>query len=211
MTQISASQIVEQALQLIDEEGLDTFSMRRLGKALEVDAKAIYYYFPGKDSLINAVLELAFQDIGLPDEPALTWQLELRRLAKAYDHRVSAHPNLVPYLMRIDGTIPAVLQLVEHVVAILERAGLQAASIVQVINLFWSFIPGFALDTSYTTGEPPALYRQLQAIPADRFPAVKRLLDGISPGELDDDLDLQLDILIQGIEALIRREAFGAE
>ncbi|NDJ87139.1 MAG: helix-turn-helix transcriptional regulator, partial [Chloroflexi bacterium] len=71
MTQMSPEKITRQALELIDREG-SAFSMRRLGKALGVDAKAVYYYFPSKDKLIDAVLQHALTEMVLPDFTGLS-------------------------------------------------------------------------------------------------------------------------------------------
>lgn len=209
MSQISAELIVRTALTLLDTEGAEEFSMRRLGRELGVDAKAIYYYFPGKEALIDAVLRLAFAQITLPDAGNDSWQARLRALTKAYHGLASAHPSLIPYLVRIDSGVPAVFVMVEQIIATLKPTGLGARSIVQIIDLFWSFLPSFAIATGPATGERGALHQRMAALLSSEFPAARAVLSQVTPADLEEDVDLQIDILIWGIEALITRENTG--
>lgn len=194
MTHLTAETIVETALHIIDTEGLNALSMRRLGKDLNVDAKAVYYYFANKDALIEGVLKAAFAEMTV--QLTGTWQDQVRHVAHAYFAVANEHPNLLPYLMRFDGTVPVVFEVVEHLARILNTTGLSAQHIAQVIDLFWSFIPSFTMSESY---------EGFEKLPADRFPVTHALMQEVTT--LESDLDLQMDILIWGIEALITQNA----
>lgn len=207
MAQLSAEQIIDKALEMIDQDGLEELSMRRLGKALEVDAKAIYYYFPNKDSLIEAVLKRAFAEMDLPETQNSSWQDQLHVLAREYYRIASKHPHLLQYLLRFDGTVPIVFDVVERIIVALQDTGLTAQSIVQIIDVFWSFVPSFAFDDPLLTQENTNLHTQLQQLSQERFPATHSLLPKISPGDLEGNLDFQIDIVIWGIEKLIEKEA----
>lgn len=207
MAQLSAEQITDKALEMIDQDGLEELSMRRLGKALEVDAKAIYYYFPNKDSLIEAVLKRAFAEMDLPETQDSPWQNQLHTLAHTYYQLASTHPHLLQYLLRFDGTVPIVFDVVERIIVALHDTGLSAQSIIQVIDLFWSFVPSFAFDDPSLAPESNTLHKQLQQLSHDRFPATRALLTHVSMGDLEGDLDFQIKLVIWGIEKLIEKEA----
>ena len=95
---LTAERIREEALRLIDEDGIDAFSTRRLGAALGCEAMAIYWYYPSKDALLDAVVEAMVAH--LPIEPGGTadWIDALRRLAHAYRRLAHQHPNTFPLL-----------------------------------------------------------------------------------------------------------------
>jgi AcrR family transcriptional regulator len=77
--------VVEGALALLDAEGLDGLTMRKLGAALNVQAGALYRHFPSKDALLDAMAEKLLEGVGdpIPDGP---WDDQLTVLA----HRLRA-------------------------------------------------------------------------------------------------------------------------
>lgn len=202
MPQLTRERIVVKALDTIDREGLQALSMRRLGYDLGVDAKAIYYYFANKESLIMGVLSHAFSELGLPDVLSGAWQDQLRQIVCAYNELIAAHPNLVPYLIRTDGSVPAVFDIVERVATTLSDTGLSGRSIVQIIDLLVSFAPSVALGAD-NAGSLEQVYGQISALPEARFPTVLRLMKTLSAEDLVDDFDFQMNIIISGIEQLI--------
>ena len=205
MSQLTKERIIEKALETIDQEGLQALSMRRLGHDLGVDAKAVYYYFANKESLITGVLNRAFAELKLPDVLPGTWQDQLRQIIRAYNALISTHPNLVPYLARVDGSVPVVFDIVERVVAILSDTGLSGRSIVQIIDLLVSFAPSVVLWAD-DVGSFEQLHRQISDLPAKRFPTVARLMETLSAEDLEDDFDFQMNIIINGIEQLVERQ-----
>ena len=67
--QLTAERVRDEALRLIEEEGLEGFSTRKLGRALGVEAMAIYWYYPSKEALLDAVVEAL---VSRMDPPART-------------------------------------------------------------------------------------------------------------------------------------------
>jgi AcrR family transcriptional regulator len=196
MTSLSAEKIAEAALELVDREGLDALSMRKLGAALGVDAKAIYYYYPNKDALIEGVLRAAFAD--MPDNEGGTWQEQLRQIARAYYDLMRQHPHLQPYFLRFDGSIPVVFAVVEQVAAVLSPTGLTPRSIIQIIDLLTAFVP--------TVESNEGVYEQLMALPDETYPAAKNVIRQITADDLEEDFEFQLNLILMGIEAQIRRD-----
>lgn len=205
MSQLSRKRITVKALETIDQEGLHALSMRRLGRDLGVDAKAVYYYFAKKEDLVASVLNHAFAELELPDVLPGTWQDQLRQIVRAYNDLISAHPNLVPYLARVDGSVPVVFDIVERVVKTLSDTGLSGGSIVQIIDLLIGFAPSVALWADHT-GSFEQLHGQLSYLPVERFPTVTRLMKTLSTEDLEDDFDFQMDIIIRGIEQIVEQQ-----
>lgn len=204
----SAEMIIQTALDLIKSKGLVKFSMRQLGRTLGVDAKAIYYYFPNKDKLMDTVLREAFFELKLPSVEKQPWHYRLHKLAKTYYTFLIANPELIPLMINLNGSIPATFYLVEEMILALEPTQLPPQTIVQILDLFWSFLPRIALDAASTTeNQPGSLFTQAQQLSAEQFPAIQKLVSGITEHDLLNDLDLQIKILILVIEALIETDA----
>ncbi|MEL6407350.1 MAG: TetR/AcrR family transcriptional regulator C-terminal domain-containing protein [Chloroflexota bacterium] len=202
MAQITRDKILEVTLALLDSEG-EAFSMRRLGKALNVDAKAIYYYYPNKNSLLNATLKYAIQELQVPDVGLATWQEELTALAHTYSKLAETHPNIVPMMLRLDGTMPAAFDLMEPVVEILARTRLPERYILQVVELFVSFLPSYMIEDGTEHLDDDGLLAHLQTLSTEQYPAINKVISTLQPSDLQIDSDTQIKIIIWGIEKLI--------
>ncbi|PKH41773.1 transcriptional regulator, TetR family [Nocardioides alpinus] len=97
---LSRERIVEAAIAFIDEHGLPGLTMRRLGNELGVEAMALYRYVPGKEDLLDAVVEELIEgmrrDVDVLDAPRDGWQDFLIRLAHGVRRVALEHPKAFP-------------------------------------------------------------------------------------------------------------------
>ena len=97
---ISRRKTLEVALRIIDEEGLDALSIRRLGDELKVRGISLYYHFPSKEHILVGACELALADVRTPHNADTDWHEWLIENGRKYYKALLAHPNLIPLLMR---------------------------------------------------------------------------------------------------------------
>jgi AcrR family transcriptional regulator len=117
--------IVRTALELVDRDGLDALSMRRLGAELGVDPMAIYYHIPNKQALLEAIVEAVMSEIDLSvDNPAASPEERVLCAACAYRDVMLAHVNALPILLAHGPATPAAMRPVECLIGILRDAGL---------------------------------------------------------------------------------------
>jgi len=90
---LTVDEIVDAALAMIDQRGIEGFSMRRLGAALGVDPMAIYHHLPNKQAVVAQVVERVLAAMHPPDAAA-PWDDQVRAWARAYRAVVTAHPQL---------------------------------------------------------------------------------------------------------------------
>src|SRR5438093_9069858 len=93
---LSAERIVEAAIELVADEGLDALSMRRLGAALGVEAMSLYRHFPSKAVLLEAVVGRLLAELLLPIPATAPWQDSFRALARDDRQLLLRHPNPIP-------------------------------------------------------------------------------------------------------------------
>lgn len=95
---LDRDRIVSAAIEFIDIEGLPRLTMRRLGESLNVEAMALYRYMPGKEDLLDAVVDCLVlslaDDVEVLSEPADGWQDFLQRLAHGVRRVALAHPKV---------------------------------------------------------------------------------------------------------------------
>jgi TetR/AcrR family transcriptional regulator, tetracycline repressor protein len=152
---LSSERIVRTALALVDAEGLDALSMRRLGAELGVDPMAVYYYVPNKAALLDAVVEAVMAEIDLGvDDPSEPAEERLVRAASAYADVLVRHSAALPLLLARGPASRAALAPVELMVAILRDGGLSLEHAVAGMNVVAAAVRGYAAIIATGAADP---------------------------------------------------------
>lgn len=140
---ISRRKTLEVALQMIDEEGLDGLSIRRLGDKLNVRGISLYHHFPSKEHILVGACELALADVRTPNTSNVDWREWLVRNAVEYWRALRRHPNLIPILMRRH---PLRIGLAEHnaTAGLLAVQGVPPAAIMPMMEGLEALALGYA-------------------------------------------------------------------
>ena len=130
---ISRTDTLKVALRIIDQEGLDELSIRRLGRELNVQGISLYHHFKNKDEILAGVCALALSDVRTPNTNDTDWREWLYQNAVAYRRTLQAHPNLIPVLMRRH---PLRIGLAEHnaTAGLLAVQGVPAGAIMPLVE-----------------------------------------------------------------------------
>lgn len=92
---LTKDHIFETALHLVDADGLDALTMRRLASRLGVQAASLYHHVPDKDALIDGVLVKMRSEIQIPDPIPADWKDLMEAIFAEFGRVLAAHPNLV--------------------------------------------------------------------------------------------------------------------
>ncbi|MFF1410781.1 TetR/AcrR family transcriptional regulator [Streptomyces sp. NPDC058289] len=147
---LSRSRIIEAAGALVDGEGLEAVSTRRLAAALGVSGPSLYNHFRTKDEILDAVADAvsARVDLSMFDAgDGREWQVALRDWAHSYRAALSDHPNIVPVLARGPGRRPAGLRVADAVFGAMTAAGWPPAQATRIGALMRYFILGSAVGS----------------------------------------------------------------
>jgi len=191
---LTRARIVECATQIVDDEGLDALSTRRLATRLAVRAPSLYNHFATKDEILDAVVDAIFAQVDLSMLGRHPWPRALRDWARGYRAALLAHPNIVPFLARGPGRRPAQLRAADAVYGALVDAGWPPSYATRIGALMRYLVTGSALG-SFALGFPddPALY-------ADH-PHLSHAHRLRSHGEVDEGaFELGLRTLLAGLE-----------
>lgn len=151
---LTREQIIEQALAIVDSDGTESLTMRRLGHALGVDPMAVYHHLPNKAAVLDGIVELLWDGVRLPPTTqGERWQEVLAGVFTAFRTRLLEHPRAVPILGTRPSVTPALFRMVEAVLQRLETAGLDGKDAMQLIDCLSGFTIGKVLtETSELTG-----------------------------------------------------------
>jgi TetR/AcrR family tetracycline transcriptional repressor len=138
--------IVDAALALVDEQGLERLSMRRLGARLGVEAMTLYHHVPSKDALLDRLVERVVirADFLEADQP-LDWRERLERFARRYRAILIERPNLVPLIATRPVRSPEAMRHLAAGGETLMRAGFTLEQCFHIGNALAMLVIGAAL------------------------------------------------------------------
>jgi TetR/AcrR family transcriptional regulator, tetracycline repressor protein len=96
---ISRRKVLETALRIIDEEGLKSLSIRRLGDELNVNGASFYHHFRNKNDILVGAVQLALADVQTPTGDDENWRVWLPRNTRRMRDALLAHPEIIPILL----------------------------------------------------------------------------------------------------------------
>lgn len=206
---LSRDRILDAALRLVDRDGLDGLSMRKLAGELGVDPMSIYHHIPNKDALLRALVERVFTAMPAPPRQG-DWKRRVRRWAHGYRAVAAAHPNLVLRIVADPATVAvAAVHANESLFEALEASGLPPALVVRAADVIVDFVNGaaLALASPLTPGVDTveAFEAELTATPAERTSVQRRILADRDLLEHRDSFDFGLDVILSGIDQLRSR------
>ena len=142
---LSKRRVLRAALGVIDREGLDALSMRRLGAELGVDPMAVYRHVDGKEAVLDGVAELLWEELPASEEVAGDWRDGLRAFARSLRALFHSHPHAVPLLVQRPVMPKAALEKSYTHMEALRRAGFDKQRTVEIARALISFSNGFGL------------------------------------------------------------------
>ena len=180
---LTQDEILDAALQLLDEGGAAGASVRGIAARVGVAPNAVYTYFPDKAAVIRALVErlLGEVDHGVFADRAQPWRQRVQSLAIELRARLVAHPGAATLMTGQSRTGPHALALNERLLEIFADAGLPPADAARAAHLLFGYVfSSAALDIadlnqpgSPSTAERIATRHQaLAGAPADQFPRV---------------------------------------
>jgi TetR/AcrR family transcriptional regulator, tetracycline repressor protein len=220
---LSRESIVAAALKEIDENGLDSFSLRNLAKRMGVYPTAITWHVESRSQLLAEVGALAMADILPPGFPT-SWQSYLRNLFHRFREAIRRHPNIAPLIGTQLVANPGVdLDFVERLLATLDHAGFSGPKLVAAYNAVIAGLVGFT--TQEFAPMPAEDRKEWRAGIRARLKGVKEFTHPIlaanmkalanrafivrwqngTENPLDDSFDIFVDVIISGLERLARR------
>src|SRR3954465_13923487 len=166
---LSRERILDTALAIVDEEGIEALSMRKLGQALGYEAMSLYNHVANKDDLLDGILDLVLAEMEPPDPdgglPAI------RTAALSAHEALKWHPWAANLLMAPTRIRPARIRYMDALLPSLRQAGLSAETTYHAYHVLDAHIIGFSLWAS-THGKMPVDIEDVRGF-LDRMPPVE--------------------------------------
>ncbi|UGT40213.1 TetR/AcrR family transcriptional regulator [Nocardia yamanashiensis] len=142
---LSRAQIIAEAIALLDSEGFEALSMRRLGTRLNAGATSLYTHVANKEELLELVVDQVFGEIRLPTEyVADNWREDLKGIASSVRATMLGHP-WISVVLSTAGLIylgPNVMRMSEAMLGVLETAGFSEDATDRASNAIFAYLIG---------------------------------------------------------------------
>jgi AcrR family transcriptional regulator len=207
---LSKAAVVQRALALADELGLEALTIRRLAQELGVTPMALYWHFRSKEELLAGLGDQVWTEIDINVDPAADWPAQLRGLMESLVAVLRGHPSASQLLLgaqKLHGE--ASIMVTEKALAVLQRGGFTPEQASEIAgSALWTGLtlvmsePGF--DPAGSLEERTELMRQhrirLAMLPPDRFPCVVQAAGPLTACD-DPDFHYQfgIDLFIAGV------------
>ncbi len=210
---VSRSVILQCALRIVDSDGIDALSMRRLSAEVGRDPTVIYRHVPNKAALLDGVAEMVLAQLRV-DAADPDWAGQLRTVARDFRRLAIEHPNMVSLLVTrplatpLGLRPPGMLRPLEDVLALLTSAGFSGVDALHIYRVLFGYLHGHILTELQEVIERPeetddVLRLGLHRLAITEFPQVRALASVLASYDGAAELDRALDLLFIGLAATL--------
>ncbi|MDH4118352.1 MAG: TetR/AcrR family transcriptional regulator [Acidimicrobiia bacterium] len=204
---LTRERVLEGAVTLADEIGIEALTIRRLAEALETKPMTIYYHVPSKDDIVDGMVEIVFAEIERPG-PDEDWRQAIRNRCVSARQVLRRHPWAAPLMESRTSPGPANLGHHEAVLSCLRRGGMSWQMTAHAYAVLDSFVYGFAFQEAtlpaYDSGGFPEAAREIGAgFDAEAYPHLIGLMSNhvFQPGyDFGISFEFGLDLILDGLE-----------
>lgn len=210
------------AIELLDAEGMEQLSMRKLGAKLGAGATSLYRHVHNKDELIEILVDVVYGEVEVPDVVGDHWRAAAAVTARSVRAMILRHPWIGPVLGQASFG-PNVVELSEKLLAVLMTAGFDAVEADQAMNVLLAYVIGIAVsEIGYLAVLKRAatferkIGQQLQEAIWDstgEYPLVREGIEAMrdrDPAELrDENFEYGLQRVLDGLAARAATVRFG--
>lgn len=205
---LSADLVIEGAVALADEIGVDAMTIRKLADALDTRPMTIYHHVPNKEAIIDGMVDLVFGEIDTPPVD-LDWQQAMRLRCRSVRAVLARHPWATPLMESRTNPGPNLLEHHDAVLGCLRGGGLSVEMTAHAYAVLDSYVYGFALQEASLPATEGAELADLaegiiEPFPADQYPHLVELVElhATQPGySFGAEFEFGLDLILGALAA----------
>jgi AcrR family transcriptional regulator len=199
--------IIDAALTILRDEGLNKVTMRRIAAALDTGPASLYVYVRNTADLHAQILDSLLGPVTPPPPEAGPWRDRLKTLLADYGQILFKHPEIARMALSTQPSGPNYLALVDAILALLVEGGVPDRTAAWGLDLLLLYPTAVAVEhtgpkpSAQAADERSALSARIATADPARYPHVSRLGDQLVSGDASTRFDWALDVLLDGILA----------
>ena len=207
---LSRDAIVEAALEIVREEGIDALSMRRVAQSLDTGPASLYVYVANRDALWELLFDAALATVTTePTEPE-RWREQLHGLASRIVRMMAVdYPGMARLAMAHIPVGDNSLRVVESMLSLLKAGGVSDQAAAYAADLIGSYTTATAYEQSLYAAlynDPEHVEREVGRIAErfgnlsrERYPTIAGLGEKMTMGDGEERFALGLDVIVNGL------------
>jgi AcrR family transcriptional regulator len=206
-SELTRERLIDVAVQLVEEQGLEALTLRRLGARCGVSAMTPYRHIKTKEELLGALADRYLSELDLPQPTECAWDEYLRRLFRAVLAILMRHPALVTIVGKQHVNGLAGFRAGEAVLSVLDGAGLPPDVAIAGFASLTAFTVGFAMQEMPSPAREAQFAERLATVnelPADEFTHVRAHADAFVNRASDHNFEIGLNLMISGLRVAAR-------
>ena len=207
---VTRERVISAALRVMDDEGLDAVTMRRIGRELGVEAMSLYNHVQDKDDVLGGIVEMVMSEFDPPASHG-DWREDAKNAAREWRRMLTRHPNVMTVMaeQRKPLTSPDSMRPMDIALGVLRSAGLDVRDASQAFHAFGGYIMGFVMmEQGMMLGHGDADEEHLREhaefarmAAAGELPHLTEALPVLHECAADDQFEFGLDLLVRGVES----------
>ena len=204
---LTRDRVLRAAIQLADEGGLESVSMRKLGQLLRVEAMSLYRHVANKDDILDGIADLVTGDFEVPSID-VDWKTAIRRSTISAHQALLRHPWAGSLIESRLNAGPARLRYLDAVIGTISAAGFPMPVVIRAVMALDSHTYGFVLQELAwpfdAENAPEVAAAFAQGLPAGDYPNLLAMAEmaATAPGGVPVDFEFGLDLILDGLERL---------
>jgi AcrR family transcriptional regulator len=213
---LSKDAVVDAALAILKSDGLEAVTMRRVAAALDTGAMSLYVYVPGREGLLQAMLDRVTATVELEAPDPSQWRAQLHSLLARMHQALLAHPGMAALTLADPPTTETVLLLAENLLGILLVGGLGPQDAAWACDILVLLVTAVASEDDVRRARSGGddgdrqhrvddIYTTLAGLPPDRFPLITAYAAQMVAGDGDERFRFAIDVVVDGVLARAAR------
>lgn len=211
---LSVERIVDVAFGIVESEGYDALTMRRIAMALGTGPASLYAHVRNKADLDDLLIGRLCAAVALPEPDARTWRAQFLKVCRALRDEYLRFPGISAAAFTASPRSLETMRLSEGLLSILLVAGVDARRAAWTIDAAFLYVSAYSLEVSLRQqaeqrdGEPARdsgeLADRLRMLPPERFPNTVAQAEALTSGRGHERFDFTLELMLQGLTPAAR-------
>ena len=209
---LSEGAVVDAALAILQRDGLEAVTMRRVAATLDTAAASLYVYVSGREGMLLAMLDRVIATIELEAPDPSRWRAQLHSLLRRMHQVLVTHPGIAGMTLVDPPTTEAILRLTENLLGILLAGGFDPQDSAWACDIFVLLVtaaareddvrrPRCGSDDDSRRKQVDKIYKTFTGLPPDRFPLISAHAAQMVAGDGDERFRFAIDVVIDGVVA----------
>nr|WP_163500889.1 TetR/AcrR family transcriptional regulator C-terminal domain-containing protein [Halomonas socia] len=200
---IQRDHVIQTALKLLDEGGIEGLTLRKVAQVLDVKAPSLYWHFANKQALLDAVADALIEDVGHDIPPGQHWRDTLRQIAEELRQALKSHRDAARVFAGTYVATENVLRPGEAMLSALLDAGADIEFAANTIFHIGYYVMGFVIEEQAVSDDKIDMEQRTAtflALAKERFPKFHRAAHVLFEPDFDARFTVGVDLLLAGIE-----------